>query len=133
MNATTDPGPYFGMRRNVWADMTHAWKREVIEANHAEALMMNTARDSILAAQVEGAKAKCRDLIAQLDAYRPGRVSAMLNWIDGAGRDYWYVTLDGQDVGEIYYDSFGPVVKGDALSTLAYRAACAAEFKTERA
>jgi hypothetical protein len=77
--------------------------------------------------QSEPSKQKCRDMIATLDAAQPGRVVAMFAWIDGVWRDYWYVTLDGQDVGEIWYDSFGPVVKGDKLGTLVYRASIAAE------
>jgi hypothetical protein len=72
----------------------------------------------------------CRDLVAQLEAHLPGRVSALPIWIDGAWKDYWYVTLDGESVGDIYYDSFGPVIKGDALGTLVYQANRAAEIAT---
>lgn len=77
-------------------------------------------------------KQQCRDTIKQLDAYRPGRITAMPMWIDGVWRDYWYVELDGQQIGEIFYDGFGPVVKGDALGTLVYRASRAAELAAER-
>jgi hypothetical protein len=79
------------------------------------------------ATPVEASKQACRDLVAVLEAYLLGRVSAMPVWMDGAWGDYWYVTLDGESVGEIHYDSSGPVVKGDQLSTLTYRAELAAE------
>lgn len=129
----TSPGQYFGNRRAEWRDMTHAWKREVIEQNHAEALAENARRSFGMANQAEPSKAKCRELIAQLEAYLPGRVVAMPMWIDGLWSDYWYVTLDGQDAGDIVYDSFGPKIKGDILGRLVYRASRAAEIKAERA
>jgi hypothetical protein len=78
-------------------------------------------------------KQACRDLVAELEAYRPGRVCAMPVWMDGAWGDYWYVTLDGEGIGEIWYDSFGPVVKGDALGTLVYQASRATELAAEKA
>lgn len=86
------------------------------------------ARDAAIAA----IKQQCRDLVAELNAYRPGRVSALPIYIDGVWGDYWYVELDGLPIGDIQYDSTGPVIKGDALGTLVYRAGRAAELAAER-
>jgi hypothetical protein len=76
---------------------------------------------------IEAIKQQCRDMIATLHAYRPDRITAMPVWIDGVWGDYWYVEQDGQPIGDIVYDGFGPIVKGDTLGNLVYRADRAAE------
>jgi hypothetical protein len=89
----------------------------------------NTAeRDAAIAA----IKQQCRDLVAGLEDYLPGRVTATAIWMDGVWGDYWYVELDGQPAGDLYYDSCGPVPKGDKLGQLIHRADLAAERETWR-
>lgn len=108
-----------------WLSLSSTYRLSELAACHAEALAINEA--GLNFSQIEASKAKCRTLIAELEAYLPGRVFVCLNWIDGAWRDYWWVSVDGEDVGEIYYDSYGPIVKGDKLGTLVYLAGRAAE------
>jgi hypothetical protein len=75
-------------------------------------------------------KQECRDDIRMVEQYAASHghyLSAMPNWIDGVWGDYWYVELDGEPIGEIFYDGFGPVVKGDKLGELIYKASRAAE------
>jgi hypothetical protein len=84
-------------------------------------------------AAIEQIKQRCRDQVAELYAYLPGRITALPMWVDGVWGDYWYVDLDGRPIGEIFYDGFGPLVKGDELGTLVYKASRAAEIAAEKA
>jgi hypothetical protein len=77
-------------------------------------------------------KQRCRDLVQQLDQHLPGEISYMPIWVDGVWGDYWYVERNGVQAGEVYYDGFGPVVKGDALGALVYEAGRAAELAAAR-
>lgn len=70
-------------------------------------------------AEIVKIKDWCRNLIADLDRHvGPGRLAVMPMWVDGTWGDYWYLTLDGEDIGGLYYDGFGPVPKGDKLGAL---------------
>jgi len=69
-------------------------------------------------AAIETIKTECRGLIAELSREYPGRIMAMPNWINGIWGDYWYIEFDGESAGDLFYDGFGPVPKGDKLCEL---------------
>ena len=87
-------------------------------------------------AALERIKAECRTelkLIAAHQARRGHYFSYLFMYRDDVDpwSSYWYCTLDGNDVGDMMFDSFGSVVKGDALGTLTYRAGRDAEIRAE--
>jgi hypothetical protein len=70
------------------------------------------------AAAVEDMKRRCRAKIAELELHYPGQVTALFQWIDGVWGDYWHVMLNGESAGDLYYDSFCVVPKGDKLNEM---------------
>lgn len=69
-------------------------------------------------------KQQCRELITEIQRSLGGtgeaRFTTMPVWIDGVWGDYWYCELDGSSVGDLFYDGYGPVPKGDALGSLIF-------------
>lgn len=85
---------------------------------------------------LEAVKAQCRTelkLIFDHQARRGHYFSYLYMYQDDVDpwSSYWTCTLDGNDVGDMFFDSFGPVVKGDALGMLSYRAGRDAELRAE--
>jgi hypothetical protein len=71
--------------------------------------------------------------IRQHQAHRGHYFSYLYTYKDDVDpwSSYWYCQLDGDDVGDMFFDSFGSVVKGDALGVLSYKAHRDAEIRAE--
>jgi len=87
-------------------------------------------------AAIERIKTQCRaelELIRQHQAHRGHYFSYLYTYKDDVDpwSSYWYCQLDGDDVGDMFFDSFGSVVKGDALGVLSYKAHRDAEIRAE--
>jgi hypothetical protein len=85
---------------------------------------------------IENVKTQCRtelELIFQHQARRGHYFSFYYMYQDDVNpwSSYWTCFLDGDSVGDLFFDSFGPVVKGDALGMLSYRAGRDAELRAQ--
>ena len=79
-------------------------------------------------------KRQCLDSLSLIAAHQGRRgheFTATPIRVDGVWEDYWACELDGQPVGDLFYDGFGAVPKGDAFGMLWYRAEIWAEAMAE--
>lgn len=51
--------------------------------------------------------------------YAGDRFHAELITVDGAWGDYWRISLDGEEIGEVHLGAGGPEIHGDALAEFA--------------